>query len=424
MRGIAILFVTLGVVACERSREESPPASTQAFGSGASAARLKIEQVKPPDGIDVKTPPADGVKTASGLVYKKLKSNDRGTPIGRNDTVLISYTGWRQATGETFFSTEGHAAMPLKLASAAPGFAEALPLLRAGERAVLWMPAAIGYRTPPTQGSPEPRVYLIDVASVEQAPAVPENVARPPDTATTLPSGAKLSVVQPGTGKDKIRQYDTVTYNYTAWDSAGRMLDSTLTRKRPESGQPSKQPAALTDVLTQLSPGARARFWVDAEKMKQGGKPLPGDPHGQVCYEVEVTQAVKAAHEPPPTPPDVAKPPEGVKKTAKGVFYRVLKAGGKDSRHPVATDTVKVHYTGWTTDGRMFDSSVLRGEPSTFSLGAVVAGWTDGLQVMTVGDHVRFWIPEELAYKGVAGKPAGMLVFDIELLEIMAPTTH
>jgi len=122
-------------------------------------------------------------------------------------------------------------------------------------------------------------------------------------------------------------------------------------------------------------------------------------------------------------PPDVAKPPADAKKTDKGVFYKVLSAG-KGGPKPTPKDTVKVHYRGWTTDGKMFDSSELRGEPSTFSLGGVIAGWTDGIQVMTIGDRVRFWIPEELAYKGVAGKPAGMLVFDIELLEIMAPTTH
>jgi peptidylprolyl isomerase len=155
-----------------------------------------------------------------------------------------------------------------------------------------------------------------------------------------------------------------------------------------------------------------------------GTKPLPVQ-HGLLCYELEIQQITKAAHEPPLPPPDVAKPPEGVKKTAKGVFYRLLKAGpGKDPRHPEAKDTVKVHYTGWTTDGRMFDSSLLRGEPATFSLGGVIAGWTDGIPVMTQGDHVRFWIPEPLAYKGQAGKPAGMLVFDVELLEILSTPAH
>ena len=77
-----------------------------------------------------------------------------------------------------------------------------------------------------------------------------------------------------------------------------------------------------------------------------------------------------------------------------------------------------MHYSGRTTDGEMFDSSVKRGEPSTFGLNQVIAGWTEGVQLMVVGDKTRFWIPEALAYRGVEGRPQGMLVFDIELLEI------
>jgi peptidylprolyl isomerase len=64
----------------------------------------------------------------------------------------------------------------------------------------------------------------------------------------------------------------------------------------------------------------------------------------------------------------------------------------------------------------MFDSSVVRGQPATFGLNQVIAGWTEGLQLMAVGEKRRFWIPEKLAYQGMAGRPAGMLVFDVELL--------
>ena len=77
-----------------------------------------------------------------------------------------------------------------------------------------------------------------------------------------------------------------------------------------------------------------------------------------------------------------------------------------------------VHYTGWTTDGKMFDSSVTRGKPITFGLDQVIAGWTEGVQLMVEGEKTRFWIPQNLAYKGQAGAPRGMLVFDVELLKI------
>jgi len=118
-----------------------------------------------------------------------------------------------------------------------------------------------------------------------------------------------------------------------------------------------------------------------------------------------------------PAPPDVAAPPSDAQRTASGLASKVLRPGDGD-RHPGPTSRVTVHYTGWTTDGRMFDSSVTRGEPATFPLNGVIAGWTEGVQLMVAGERRRFWIPEELAYRGRAGAPAGMLVFDVELISI------
>ena len=118
----------------------------------------------------------------------------------------------------------------------------------------------------------------------------------------------------------------------------------------------------------------------------------------------------------PAVPPDVKAPPATATKTASGMAYRVLQKG-KGTRHPKATDTVRVHYSGWTTDGKMFDSSVTRGAPATFPLNGVIAGWTEGLQLMVVGEKRRFWIPEALAYQGRQA-PFGTLVFDVELLAI------
>src|SRR5947207_7376775 len=82
---------------------------------------------------------------------------------------------------------------------------------------------------------------------------------------------------------------------------------------------------------------------------------------------------------PPQTPPDVKAPPADAKKTPSGLAYKILKPGtGK--KHPAATDSVTVHYSGWTTDGKLFDSSVVRNAPATFPLNGVIAGWTEGVQ--------------------------------------------
>ena len=116
-----------------------------------------------------------------------------------------------------------------------------------------------------------------------------------------------------------------------------------------------------------------------------------------------------------PAPDDVVAPPKDAEKSSSGLASKVL-VKGSGTKHPVTTSTVTVHYTGWTTDGTMFDSSVVRGQPATFPLNRVIKGWTEGLQLMVVGEKRRFWIPADLAY-GENGRVPGMLVFDVELFE-------
>jgi peptidylprolyl isomerase len=122
-------------------------------------------------------------------------------------------------------------------------------------------------------------------------------------------------------------------------------------------------------------------------------------------------------------PPDVAAPPPDAIRTASGLASKVLQVGVTNVR-PSLRSTVRVHYTGWTTDGRKFDSSVDRGEPAEFGLTQVIPGWTEALQLMVVGEKRRFWIPGELAYDkipdtpGMPPNPKGMLVFDIELIAV------
>ena len=120
-----------------------------------------------------------------------------------------------------------------------------------------------------------------------------------------------------------------------------------------------------------------------------------------------------------PAPADVAQAPADATVTASGLAYKALTQGGGDT-HPTATSQVEVHYTGWTTDGQMFDSSVTRGETISFPLNGVIKGWTEGVQLMKVGDKFRFWIPAEMAYgeNPGGGRPGGLLVFDVELFAI------
>jgi len=119
-----------------------------------------------------------------------------------------------------------------------------------------------------------------------------------------------------------------------------------------------------------------------------------------------------------PAPPANLSPPADAQRTASGLAYKVLEPGTGEN-HPDGNDLVVVQYTGWNAeDGSVFDSSVARGKPALLPIEALIQGWTEGLQLMTEGAKWRLWIPGNLAYAGIEGRPQGMLVFDVELLEV------
>jgi len=111
---------------------------------------------------------------------------------------------------------------------------------------------------------------------------------------------------------------------------------------------------------------------------------------------------------------------EGVKTTSSGLQYKITKEG--TGKNPKATDTVVVHYKGTTIDGKEFDSSYKRGEPTEFPLNAVIKGWTEGLMYVSEGGKATLYIPSELAYgkRGAGGAigPDETLIFDVELVKI------
>lgn len=245
----------------------------------------------------------------------------------------------------------------------------------------------------------------------------PKDVAAPPATASRTASGLASVVLHPGKGGEKPGPRDKVQVHYTGWTKDGKMFDSSVTRGEPTSFGLNQVIKGWTEGLQLMTVGEKRRFWIPSELAYAD---RPGRPAGQLTFDVELLSFEKAP-EPPKVPEDVAKAPANAKKTKSGIAYRVLKKGTK-ARHPSATSQVRVHYSGWTTDGKMFDSSVARGEPATFGLNQVIPGWTEGVQLMVEGEKTRFWIPGQLAYGDEPkrpGMPAGTLVFDIELLEIL-----
>ena len=253
------------------------------------------------------------------------------------------------------------------------------------------------------------------VGAPREAPPTPDDVAAAPADALRTPSGLASKVLRKGTGKVKPAAKDRVRVHYTGWKKDGTQFDTTATRGKPaELGVEGVIPG-WTEGLQLMVVGEQRRFWIPA-KLAYGDRPRMGSPAGDLVFDVELVEILP----PPEVPADLASPPADATKTASGLVYRVL-TKGSGTRHPTTKSRVRVHYTGWTKDGRLFDSSITKGKPMTFPLDGVIAGWKEGLPLMVEGDKWRLWIPADLAYghrPTKAGVPAGDLVFDVELLAI------
>ncbi len=259
------------------------------------------------------------------------------------------------------------------------------------------------------QGAVPPRVTANPQQGEKTLPA-PQDVAAPPASAKTTASGLAYRVLKPGTGKAHPAATDLVKVHYSGWSTDGKMFDSSVVRGEPTSFALNGVIAGWTEGVQLMVEGEKTRFWIPEDLAYKGRS---GAPRGMLVFDVELLDIAES----PKTPPDVASPAEDCKRKASGLAYKVLQPG-KGTRHPARTSRVTVHYSGWTTDGKMFDSSITRGQPATFALDGVIPGWTEGVQLMVEGEKTRFWIPEELAYKGSQGAPQGMLVFDVELIAI------
>ena len=254
---------------------------------------------------------------------------------------------------------------------------------------------------------------IAGVAAADAAQPAPADVAAPPSDAEVTESGLASKVLTPGTGTDHPTARDTVTVHYTGWTTDGEMFDSSVERGEPISFPLTRVIRGWTEGVQLMVEGEKRRLWIPEALAYQG---RPGRPAGMLVFDVELL-SIEKAPEPPPVPADVAAPPSDAEEKG-GVFMKVLKVGTGDKK-PLSRSKVQVHYTGWTTDGKMFDSSVTKGTPAVFGLDQVIRGWTIGLRTMVEGEKKRLWIPEKLAYGGRAGAPQGMLVFDVELIEIL-----
>ena len=405
----------------ENKAEDAPPeaskkpAGAQATPPGAASQPAAAAPTDIPAPPDVAAAPADAQKTASGLAYKVLTDAPGDDKPFEWDSVEVHSTGW--TTDGKMFDSSVKRGTPAKfpLNGVIAGWTEGVQLMSQGDKLRVWIPEELAYKGRP--GAPAGMlvfdVELLSITRGTKPPPPPADVGEVPADATKTKSGLAYKVLTKGEGKAKPNPWDTVEIHFTAWNPEGKMLQSSRTRGQTAKFPLDRTMPGWTEGVGLMTKGAQYRFWIP-EALAPGGP--PAGPKGFIVFDIELVDVV-AGTKPPPAPKDVAAPPKDAKKTASGLAYKVLKKGDGKTK-PTAASNVTVHYSGWTTDGKMFDSSVSRGQPTSFGLNRVIAGWTEGLQLMDKGAKYRFWIPEELAYKGRPGAPAGMLVFDVELIEI------
>lgn len=239
----------------------------------------------------------------------------------------------------------------------------------------------------------------------------PPDVAAPPADAQKTASGLLYKVLEPGTGKVTPTAEDFVTVHYTGWTTDGKMFDSSYARNAASTFPVSKVIKGWGEGVQLMTTGEKLRLWIPQDLAYAGQN---GRPQGMLVFDVELVDVVPSPDK--SAPPDVAAVPADAERTPSGLAYKVIRKGKQGGANPSKASRVTVHYSGWTTDGQLFDSSLMRGQPASFGLTDVIEGWTEGLQLMVPGEKTRFWIPERLAYKGQANGPKGMLVFDVELL--------
>jgi peptidylprolyl isomerase len=249
-------------------------------------------------------------------------------------------------------------------------------------------------------------------AAAETIPPPPD-VEAPPADAEVTASGLASKVLQPGTGSDHPLPADKVKVHYTGWTTDGKMFDSSVKRGKPALFQLDKVIAGWTEGVQLMVEGEKRRLWIP-EKLAYAGH--PDRPQGMLVFDVELLDVLHT----PEVPADVAAPPADAQRSSSGLASKVL-TPGRGTRHVSDSGIVLVHYTGWTTDGKMFDSSIPKGVPALFRLDRVIPGWREGIPLMVEGETRRFWIASKLAYRGEPGKPAGMLVFDVKLVKITKP---
>ncbi len=363
------------------------------------------------------------VKTASGLEYAIIKKGTGVQPV-IGDKVTVHYTG--KLTNDTVFDSSYRRNQPfsfkLGVGQVIKGWDEGIALLHAGDKAILRIPAVLGYgeRASPTIPANSALVFDVELISVDQAPK-PYDV-KGKDTING-DEGLRYILVKENKAGQKANRGDKVTVHYTGYFADGKVFDSSV-----ERGSPFSFPLGMSKVIrgwdlafSILRKGEKARIILPSSiAYGDGGSgPIPGG--ATLIFDVEFIDITAKT----PIPQYDTKGKDTVT-TASGLKYIVVSTKNSPMKAG-AGKQIAAHYTGYFSDGKMFESSLETGQPIQFVLGnnMVIPGWEEGLSLMSMGDKYRLIIPSNLAY-GANGAPPTIppnatLVFDIEMLIVTDP---
>lgn len=379
--------------------------------AGFAQEKAKSKKVKKP-----KT-----VKTASGLEYTITEKGTSGKKAEIGDKVVVHYTG--KLTNDTVFDSSVKRGTPFTFKLGAgqviKGWDEAFQILEVGDKATIKFGPELGYGDRAMGSIPANSTLIFDVELIDVIPGIKPWDAKGKDTITTA-SGLKYIIME-SKGGTPVKPGSKATVHYSGFFKDGKMFDSSVERGQPFSlkvgaGQVIK---GWDEGLSLLKKGDKAKLIIPYQlAYGEQGRPPVIPAKSDLIFDVEIVDVVEIAA---PVPYNI----EGkeMKKTASGLQYYEVSLSGNPVKAE-AGKTVKVHYSGYLADGKMFDSSVERGDPIEFPLGQgmVIPGWEEGIALMHVGDKLRLVIPYFLAY-GEQGRPPVIpakadLTFDVELIDV------
>lgn len=233
-----------------------------------------------------------------------------------------------------------------------------------------------------------------------------------------------MKVLRKGSGAEHPGGDDCVVVNFVAWKREGTFFSTSGLNGESTVQCLATAIVGISEAMKYMVVGERRRIWIPAAltfeaHIAHHGLKIHDEaptPKIDLTFDVELLGIMKA----PLTPNDLEVPPRTAMKTPGGVTLNVLTAGTGTTR-PTTNNRVKLHYSGWTREGVLFESTITSGHPGVFLVGTVLPGWREALQYMVAGEKARIWIPAALAYGDrpvERAVPAGDLVYDIELLSI------